>query len=179
MSGVARGVIGTAVAAALTLALVGLSRVPYTAVPSDDGALRLAWRYKSEHVDQCRRRTAEELERLPAHMRTELVCERRLRPYALRAALDDGDLLADTVRAGGARADRPLSLFRQVAVRPGRHRVRVSFEPIGPAADTALARRRLAVDTLLVFAPRQVVLVTLDEARGVLVVRTREPRPSE
>jgi hypothetical protein len=76
-------------------------------------------------------------------------------------------IATDTVRARGARADRPLNVFARYPLVPGRHMVRVSFAPVG--GDHA----PLVAETTLVFAPRQVRLVTLDEERGVLTWRDR------
>jgi len=166
-----RRMLGTGAAAGVTallaLALAVLSRVPWAAVPGEDGELRLAWQYKSQPVEQCRRLSAEELAKLPAHMRRETVCERRLRAYLLEVTVDDTARIADTVRARGASSDRPLGVFAHVALAPGRHAARVMFSPIGGGHEP------LAVETTVTVAPRQVWLVTLDEERGRLAVRDR------
>lgn len=164
---VRRGV-GTALAAAATVLLVALSRVPYTAVRSGDAELRLAWRYRSERVRQCRTRSAEELAKLPVHMRLAQDCERRVRPYLLDVVVDGKPAAADTVRAAGAQADRPLVVFRRIALAPGRHQARVTFAPLG---DTTAAP--LVLETPLTLAPRRVALITLDPDRGVLVLEQR------
>ncbi len=155
--------------AVMTLALVGLSRVPWSAAPAEDGALRLAWQYKSQPVERCRPATPDELAKLPQHMRRTTICERGLRSYRLEVSLDGGAAHVDTVRARGARADRPLAVFGQVAVRPGPHTVRVTFAPIGGRHEP------LTLDTTIAVAPRQVWLVTLDVAGGALELRDRLP----
>jgi len=167
MSAVMRKAGALVVTALATLALVGLSRVPWAAVPGETGELRLAWQYKSQPVEQCRRQTPEELAKLPAHMRREVVCERRLRSYLLEVAVDGAARVADTVRARGARADRPLGIFARVPLPPGRHEVRVTFSPVGGGHEP------LTLAAAVTVAPRQVWLATLDEERGALVVRDR------
>lgn len=161
------------VAAAVTLAIVGLSRVPYTAEPSEDAELRLAWRYRSERVQQCRRLSEEEQEKLPAHMRRTEDCTRGLRPYRLTVAVDGAEAgvgFVDTVRARGAESDRPLFVFRRISLAPRSHAVRVLFAPVGEGGHAPLG-----VDTTITFARRQVVLVTYDEDARRLVVRTALP----
>jgi hypothetical protein len=153
----------------MTLALVGLSRVPWSAAPATDGALRLAWQYKSQPVERCRTATPEELTKLPQHMRRTTICERELRSYRLEVALDGGAAHVDTVRARGARADRPLAVFGQVPVRPGTHAVRITFAPIGGGHEP------LTLDTTIAVVPRQVWLVTLDAGGTVLELRERLP----
>ena len=88
MSGVLRHGVGGVVAALLTVLLVGLSRVPFAWVRVEDAQLRLAWQYRSEPVSRCRAATAEELAKLPEHMRQRTICERALRPYRLLVTVD-------------------------------------------------------------------------------------------
>jgi len=151
----------------MTAALVGLSRVPWAATRGEAGELRVAWQYKSQPVEECRQATPEELAKLPPHMRRTTICERRLRSYLLEVAVEGATMLADTVRARGARADRPLSVFARVPLPPGGYGVRVTFTPVGGG------HAPLVAETTLAFAPRQVWLVTLDEERGTLVARDR------
>jgi hypothetical protein len=158
-----------AATALMTLALVGLSRVPWSAAPGEDGALRLAWQYRSQPIERCRAATPEELAKLPQHMRRSTICERGLRPYVLEVSVDGGAAHADTVRARGARADRPLGVFAQVPLAPGAHAVRVTFTPLGGG------HAPLALDTTLIVARRQVWLVTLDAGGGALELRERLP----
>jgi hypothetical protein len=160
------------VAAALMAGTVALSHVPWSATAGTDGALRLAWRYRSALVDECREPTAAELARLPAHMRQRRICERRLLPYELTVMVDSARIVLDTVHAGGARADRPLSLFRESRLAPGRHRLSVRFAPLAVAAGAAVPPT-LVLDTTVTVAAHAVVLVTLDDVSGGLVVPRR------
>ncbi len=181
MSGWVRRLLGGAFGLAATAGLVGLSRVPWTEHPGEHAELRLAWRLRSERVRACRRLTAAELARLPAHMRREEVCEGGLRPYRLEVWVDDRPVADDTIRAAGAHADRPLFVLREFELTPGRHDARIRFTPLGPAAPqtVAVARERespLAAPPLvftapLVLAPRQVALITYDEELRALVRR--------
>jgi hypothetical protein len=164
-----RRVLGWILAAAVTLALVGLSRVPYAVERGGGGEIRLAWRFKSERVRRCRTRTPEELARLPDYLRQAEDCERGLRPYRLAVSLDGRATPEDTIRARGAESDRPLFVFRRLAVEPGAHALQVAFTPVGEGKDT------LRLDTTIALSRGRVALVTLDEDRGRLVVRTALP----
>ncbi len=169
MNATLRRVLGWMLAGAVTLGIVGLSRLPYAHERGAGAEIRLAWRFRSERVSRCRQLTPEELARLPEHMRQAESCERGLRPYRLGISLD-GDLMSDdTVRARGAESDRPLFVFRRVPVAPGAHALRIAFTPVGEGRDT------LTLDTAITLAARRVALVTLDENVGRLVVRTALP----
>jgi hypothetical protein len=171
-----RRVLGLSLAAAAMAATVAVSRVPYTAAPGDDGELRLAWRWRSERLDVCRTLTAQELAKVPVHMRRKEACERRLRPWSLEVSVDGRALFRDSLSATGAESDRPLSVFRKLPLAPGRYAVRVAFAPLGSPSDTTRgpALHALVLDTTITVAPRQVVLVTMDDERGVLLLKTRE-----
>lgn len=110
-------------------ALGGLARVPWRAGDPSVAHIRLSWRYRGEAVRECRPLTEEERAALPAHMRREEVCERRLPPYRLRVVVDGREAVADRVRGGGARGDRPIYVFRDLRVAPGVHGIRVVFGP--------------------------------------------------
>lgn len=188
-----RWAIGGALAVGATVAIGGLSQVPYAAEAGAAAVVRLAWRARGERVEQCRHLSPEELARLPAHMRREEDCEGRILPYRLVVTLDGNLVLTDTIHGAGAREDRPLYVFRELPVASGRHRVGVTFTREGEPGDTeeheeaeqghraaapewepggehAATPARLALDTTLVASPRQIILITYDEDRRSLVV---------
>lgn len=161
------------------LALGGLTRLPYRAHPDDDARLRLSWRIRGEQAGGCRTPTAEELERLPPHMRNPDACVGSVPPFHLEVVADDRPVVSDTVRPSGARGDRPVYVFRDVALSPGLHRIRVRFEQeavpgTGERGDDGPEPVRLTLERTIRLSARQIVLVTLHPERLELVVR-REP----
>jgi hypothetical protein len=164
------------------MALVGIaSRVGWGETAVGHSELRLSWRVRSEPDRVCRRRTPEELARLPVHMREEEICEQRMLPYHLRVTVGDSVLDDRPVLAAGARSDRPLYVFGRFPITPGRHVVRVSFVREGATtpsrahadvppthAPPPVAPLALALDTVLTFAAGDVLVVSYDEARGRL-----------
>ena len=175
MTGVVRGGLGALGAAGVLAVVRLLSFAPYTTEREAVAVVRLAWRARGERVRDCHRLTPEELAKLPVHMRQEEVCEGRVLPFRLAVDLDDSAVVNQLIHGAGAREDRPLYVFQDLAVRPGEHRISVRFTLEGGPQEhdaTRLATpRRLALDTTLSLAPRQVLLVTYDEEREQLVVR--------
>ena len=187
MSGrVVRLALAAAVVLASAAALAALSSTPYTAESGDRAIVRLAWRARGERVRECHRLSAEELARLPQHMRQEEVCERRILPYRLQVDLDGVRVVDELVRAGGAREDRPLFVFHDLSVMPGTHHLQITFAREGTAQETeeeegaidaTEAGRRaretpqhLGLDAPVVVVPRQIMLVTYDdEGRRLLL----------
>jgi hypothetical protein len=126
-----RRALGLGVAALVTLGIGAASQAPWTGTGSDEALLRLSWRAQSETREECRPLTAEEKAELPIHMQVPEVCESQAIPYLLRVSIDGSVLLADTVHGAGAREDRPVYVFREIGLIPGRHALAVEFAPIG------------------------------------------------
>ncbi|HXY19775.1 MAG TPA: hypothetical protein VEH83_07225 [Gemmatimonadales bacterium] len=170
MSGPVRAAAGWALAALATLAVVGLSRVPWAEERAAGAELRLAWRWKSERVRRCRTLSPAEVAKLPAHMRRTEDCQRGLRPWRLEVAVDGAAAADDTIRARGAESDRPLFVFRRVPVAPGSHVLQVRFSPVGEGGPPPVG-----LDTVVSVAARRAVLVTMEEDTGRLALRAAAP----
>ncbi|MBI4537892.1 MAG: hypothetical protein HY704_00095 [Gemmatimonadetes bacterium] len=192
---------GTALLALAAAAGIGaLSRVPYDAVAGDGALIRLSWRFRNEPETECRRLPPEELAKLPIHMRQAEECAGKVAPFLLTVTLDGAAVAHDTVRPHGARADRPLYVYREFQVEPGEHALHVAFLELdvarvaqgrSPEARAAEESEReeaeeeregrrerdehgvtaLELDTQLRIARREVALVTYDAELGRLLVR--------
>lgn len=184
-------VLGILLALAATAALGALSQAPYARTASPAPLLRLAWRVRGTPVHQCRRLTAEELARLPPHMRRTEECERRILPYRLHVLVDGRTVIDHLVEAAGARSDRPLYVLDEVTLPPGEHLVEIAFtrEPQAEeapeheqaetpeeearehAGDTAASPARLTFSGRLALGAGEIALVTYDPDRQALVLR--------
>lgn len=168
---------GALVALGTVVALGILTRVPYGEDPGPGARIRLSWRAVGERVEACRVRSPEELAALPRHMRRERVCEGRLASYALEAVVDGRRVVADTVRGSGVRGDRPLYVFRELPVRPGVHRVRVSFRRLGEGNGSGgeeVIPPSLLLEAMVRVGPGEVALITYDPGARRLRVGPRE-----
>lgn len=174
---VARVTASLVLAVAATWGMAAVSRIEWTAGPDDAAQLRLAWRYRSEAVNECRRLTAEEIARLPAHMRREEECERGLRPYRLEVLVNGAVQADDTIHGAGARSDRPLYVYRQFPLNPGRHAVVIRFTPvIATPLSTGSAAAGPHLEGTIALERHQVALVTLGSDAQTLIVRGAEIR---
>jgi hypothetical protein len=184
---IADRLLGAALAAAALAAVVSGSNASLTAHPTADAMLRLAWSALPERVETCREATAEELARLPPHMRQRLVCEGSAASYRLTVRAG-GAVVADrVVRAGGLRHDRRLYVFQEIRIPAAETAVEVRFDRIEAAAATAAPAAspsgravppsgsresippRLAFVDRLPVEPRSVVLITYDPGRRALI----------
>jgi len=164
-----RLILGALVAVLFVISLGALSRMPSPGADTPEAALRLSWRLRSEEGGECRRPTAEELQDLPAHMQNPDACINLLPTYRLRVQVDGIERFDDRIEASGVRGDRPLFVYRELMLLPGRHSVRVQFSP-EDASDAV----DLLLDTSVSLGPGDVRLVTRNEDTGSLeIVRPR------
>jgi hypothetical protein len=153
-------------AVAVTVAIAGLSRVPYAASPTDDGVLRLSWRIPGEMVETCRQLTEEEIARRPVHMRREVECERRVLPYTLTVRIGGEMVMRETVQPGRGRGVRPLGVHRELPLPPGAYEVEVVWYPEMEDLEAEVdAERSFRIATALRLDPGDVALVTYDTDR--------------
>lgn len=128
---------GAVLAVAVLVGIAAGSQWPVGA-SGDEARIRLSWRTEAVRVETCRTLSDAELAEIPAHMRRAEVCEGGTVDYELALAVDGNDVLLDTIAPSGLRRDRPVYVYHDEPVEPGRHTVEVRFSPIidDPAADT-------------------------------------------
>lgn len=161
---------GLATAAVLLLGISGLSRVPMSGARETEAVLRLSWRTTGLRVEECRRRTEQELATLAEHMRTPEVCVGRGADYELRVNVDGAVVVRDTIVPSGARHDRPVYVFEDLALGPGRYRVEVEFTAlVPPGYEVEDAQIRYSWGGEVRLEPREIGLITLDPSGRALV----------
>lgn len=167
----ARLALQVAVALALLLGIEALAHLPLGA-PAAGAAIRLAVRTAAGKIEICRDVPAEELARLPLHMRQPRICSEQ--PVAYRLSLQVDGAMTHDIRAErrGLRGDRPLVIDDLVALPAGRHDLVVLLEPeVPPGTAEAIAaglprgELRQSVD----LPAGRIALVTWDGSVGLTV----------
>ena len=173
MSGVPRAV-GVLLAIAATVGLSRASSIPFSP-HGEQAVLRLAWSARPERIEDCRQRSDEELQKLPAHMRQSMSCVGTSATYRLEVRWNDRVIAQQTIRGGGLRHDRPLYLFRDIVLPPGDATIRVAFQRVESVTGNARKTEEAVPPSLLLerqleLKSRQVTLVTYDAERRDLVI---------
>lgn len=149
----------------LLLAVGALSRLPIEGEHAGSAALRLTWRVRGEEVVECRAPTEEEMAELPVHMRNPDACIGSIPPFHLTVEVDGVTRTDAMIEAAGARADRPLYVYRQLLLEPGTHEVRVRFVP----EDGSAGEGDQGLGSLTFSGP-----VTLEAGQVMLLTRSRD-----
>jgi hypothetical protein len=175
MNSITRYTVAGALAVVTTVGIGALSQVPYRHEAADHAVLRLAWRARGIRVENCRTLSAEELARIPKHMRRTQECEGAILPYRLRVLLDGEPVADQVIRPAGIRADRPLFVFQETTVSPGTHDLKVTFALVGEVPADALQDEATPVslefESVITLDTGEVALVTYDAESGRLVLK--------
>ncbi len=110
---------------AVVAALLGyFSAAPaYQHFPKDKAMIKLAFAHGGSRKGGCRRRTREELAKLPPNMRRPMDCPRRRVPVYVELELDGAPLYRASLPPTGLSGDGPSRVYERFTVSPGRHRL--------------------------------------------------------
>lgn len=138
VSSMLRRAVASLITAVLLAGIGSLSSLPYRMVATSS-VLRMAIRLPGQVIENCRTRTAEELAKMSAHMRSSQDCQRQSIDYEATVKIDGEIRLRQTVTAAGARSDRPLILEHDLELPGGPHQIEVEFVPEEGAPAEALS----------------------------------------
>lgn len=126
----------------------------YSLLAPGQGLLRLSFSHPGKIVSDCRKRSAEELAKLPPQMRTAEDCQRGRSPVAVRIVVDGRTLLDRSFAPAGLSHDGASSGYWRTPLAAGPHRLQVAFRDDLRADAPAYER-----DTTLTVAEGQIVLI--------------------
>ncbi len=158
--------VGQAILYALFAAFVVYfsSSPTYRHLDPDDGLLRLSFRHPGQIATDCRKRTPEELAKLPPQLREEMDCQRQRSPVQVRVELD-GKLLFDKVyQPAGLQRDGASSGYFRMPIPAGEHDIRVQFND-----DIRVKGFNHEKERSVEVKPGQVVLIDFVENQGVVI----------
>ncbi|HSN31076.1 MAG TPA: hypothetical protein VLU41_00190 [Ideonella sp.] len=154
---------GQAVLYALfALALGVFSHWPsYQHLAADQALIKVSFVHPGQRVAECRRRTAEELAKLPPNMRAPMQCGRERAPVRIEVELDGRPAFAAVARPSGLSKDGPSAVYQRLVVPAGTHRLVVRFKD---SAGTGGFDQVREADVKL--EPAQVLVIDYDASKG-------------
>jgi hypothetical protein len=159
---------GQAVLYALFAAAIGFfSTYPrYRHLPEDVALLKLSFSHPGQLKAECRKRTPEELAKLPPNMRNPLDCSRERSPVTVELALDGGVIAKRLVPPAGLSKDGPSTVYARFPVPAGDHRLSVRLNDSVREPGFNFTR-----DEQVHLAPGQILVVDFNAEKGGIVIR--------
>jgi hypothetical protein len=97
----------------------------YRQIPPESAVVKLSFTHGSNRQAECRRRTAEELARLPPNMRKPLECPRRRGSVYVELDLDGQRVYQASLPPSGISGDGPSRVYQRFVVSAGAHTLAV------------------------------------------------------
>ena len=138
----------------------------YRHLAADEALVKLSFSHAGQLAHECRRRSPEELAKLPPNMRVALDCPRERSPVTVELALD-GRLLAQRIaKPAGLAHDGAATLYERFVIPAGEHDLSVKFND-----DRRVAGATYARETRVRLNPGQVLVVDFNPEKGVILVQ--------
>lgn len=101
---------------------------PYHPMGPEQALIKVSISRVGQPVGDCRKRTAEELAKLPPNMREPMACPRERSPLTIAVKLNGKSVLAREVQPTGVRKDGASSIYERLVVPAGEQHLAVSLQ---------------------------------------------------
>jgi hypothetical protein len=95
----------------------------YRSIADGAAVVKLSFAHSADRSAECRRRTPEELAKLPPNMRRPMDCPRERRPIATELSIDGEVVFAADLPPSGLSRDGPSQVYRRFVVPAGEHMI--------------------------------------------------------
>ncbi|MCR4300222.1 MAG: hypothetical protein NUV51_01290 [Sulfuricaulis sp.] len=152
----------------LFVAVIGYFSVApaYVHFPADQALIKVSFSHAGQPLEECRARTAEELEQLPPNMRIPMQCGRERSPVTFELELDGKSIYRAELRPRGLSHDGASTVYQRFPVPAGRHRLRARLKDSVRVQDFNYTRE---ADVTVV--PGQVFVVDFNARAGGFVFK--------
>ncbi|MBI4817912.1 MAG: hydrogenase iron-sulfur subunit [Deltaproteobacteria bacterium] len=116
-----RVLLGAGVAALMSLVVFVPTTLGHRAFAREHGLLVVSFKHAGRAEESCRKLTADELAKLPIHMRKAEVCDRSRAPVRLRVHVDGVATLEESYSPNGLFGDGASVALERISISPGEH----------------------------------------------------------
>ncbi|MBF0368887.1 MAG: hypothetical protein HQL52_05440 [Magnetococcales bacterium] len=99
----------------------------YTYLAEGQAELKVAFNHAGQRVEECRKRTPEELRKLPPNMRKPMDCSRERSPLIVEIRIDGKPLARDIYNPPGIHSDGAAFVYGKYAIPAGEHELEVEL----------------------------------------------------
>jgi len=160
-------VLGQAAAYAAFVVVIGVFSVwpDFRLLGEQEAIVSLTFSHATKRVEECRRRTREELEALPPNMRRPDECPRERRPIEVELRFDNRIVYSDTLLPSGIWKDGKANVYRRTTVAAGEYEIFIGMNDSGSDQSYDYALRR---EVRIV--PGQNLVITFDDLGRTFVI---------
>ena len=159
---------GQAVFYGLFVAFIGYFSVApaYVHFPSDQALIKVSFSHAGQPLEECRVRTAEELEKLPPNMRVPMQCGRERSPVTFELELDGKPVYRAELPPRGLSRDGASTVYQRFPVPAGQYRLRARLKDSVRVPDFNYTK-----EADVTVAPGQVFVVDFNPRAGGFVFK--------
>ena len=131
----------------------------FSQIPDDVAVIKVSFSHLGDR--ECRKRTPEELAKLPPNMRAPMKCPRERSPVTVEVDLDGTPAVRAVAPPTGLSRDGASAYYQRLAVPAGERRVAVRLRD-----DARSERFAYEVESTVKLAPAQVLVIDFDAGKG-------------
>lgn len=136
----------------------------YIAHPPEKAQLKLSFTHAGKHVEECKKRTREELAKLAANMRAPMDCSRERWPVIADLSLDGKKIYQGIATPAGIKKDGHSSFYQEFPVATGKHTVTIGvWDTRGEVGD---GDYDFVLEQEINLTPREILVIGFDNAAG-------------
>lgn len=159
---------GQALFYGLFVAFIGYFSVApaYVHFPPDQALIKVSFSHAGQPLEECRVRTAEELEKLPPNMRVPTLCGRERSPVTFELELDGQPVYRAELPPRGLSRDGASTVYQRFPVPAGQYRLRARLRDSVRVPDFNYTK-----EADVTVAPGQVFVVDFNPRAGGFVFK--------
>lgn len=138
----------------------------YRVLGDNDALLKLSFSHAGKPIAECRKRSPQELAKLPPNMRAPMDCPRERSPVVVELDIDGAPALRVVAPPSGLRRDGSSSVYRRLTLPAGSHRIAVRLKD-----DVRAPGFTHQLETTLTLAPAQIVVIDFDPSTQRITVK--------
>lgn len=142
------------------------SGLEYHLLEPNQAVITLALTHSGQLKGECRKRTAEELAKLPPNMRAPLECPRGRSPIEVRIVADDLVLFEKTLLPAGLSGDGRVDVYKQFKVPSGSHQLLMQLKDSVKVQDFNYVR-----EEKVTLVPGQIQFIEFNANAGGFVLK--------
>ncbi len=160
--------LGQALFYGLFVAIIGYFSVApaYVHFPSDQALIKVSFSHAGQPLEECRVRSAEELEKLPPNMRVPTQCGRERSPVTFELELDGKPVYRVELPPRGLSRDGASTVYQRFPVPAGRHHLRARLKDSARVPDFNYTK-----EADVTVAPGQVFVVDFNARSGGFIFK--------